>query len=805
MSNGEIPVDRIIAEELTWREQEVLQLLADRLTNREIADQLHLAESTVKDYVGNILSKLYVKNRRQAVERAEFLGLLDDDHTQIKLPFPNLPAEPTPFIGRKNELANIKELLEDTRLLTLIGPGGIGKSRLALKAAKELSKDYRDGVFFIPLAAINSTETINQTIAENLGFPMATNEDPQIQLIRYLRNKHLLLVLDNFEHLLEGTYIVSEIIQTSPGVKILATSREKLNLKSETILIIDGMPSPDIPIIEDIKDFDAVALFIQSANKVCPRFTPVKEQIVSIAKISHMVQGMPLAIELSAAWMQIISIDEIVMELEKGLDILITEARDTPKRHRSMRNVFDHSWSLLDQEEKAIFLKLSVFRGGFTREAALHVANASLRDLMDLVNKSLISRDPESGRLEIHELLRQYAQERLRIKPEAYRAVVEAHAEYYADSMNKHWELLKGSRQLDALAAIESDLENIRAAFNYYLNQKNTSQTLKFIFAFWMIHWIRGWNLAGVQLFGEVARIFESVEIKEEAKLRGLTLAFQGYFLAWLDSSELGYKLCKESISILEGYNLQEALVFTMYSLCINCYFQNRYAEQIRITREMLELAAEIGDKWLLVFTYFAAGLAAIMIDDFSQARQFGNQQLELCEEIGDQLGSTLPLILLGHSALGMAENELARSYYLRCKKISRKTGFQYSFQTSSKYLAKVDLSMGRLSEAEKNLEQCLNMTIEIGFVRDVVNLFYEYARLRAARGELEGAVELLAFVCQHPVSIQSRMLEGRIRDSAKALLSELEMEMDQRVYLEAMLRGEELELEEIVSTLIKK
>jgi len=230
MINSDLSGGDVYADDLTWREQEVLILLAERLTNREIANRLHLAESTVKDYVGKILSKLYVKNRRQAVERAKALGLLDPDQKSWVRPLTNLPAEPTPFVGRRDELVEIQRYLVETSLLTLTGPGGIGKTRLALKVAEDATDDFADGSFFVSLAPIRSVEHLIQTIAEAVKFPLATHEDPQYQLLRYLRKKQLLLVMDNFEHLLDGAGIVSEILQTAPAMKILATSRERLNL-----------------------------------------------------------------------------------------------------------------------------------------------------------------------------------------------------------------------------------------------------------------------------------------------------------------------------------------------------------------------------------------------------------------------------------------------------------------------------------------------------------------------------------------------------------------------------------------------
>ncbi len=553
MKNSGLTGGEVYADDLTWREQEILILLAERLTNREIGENLHLAESTVKDYVGNILSKLYVKNRRQAVEQAKALGLLDRDRQTTVGPRTNLPSERTPFVGRKDELTEIKQQLCETRLLSLIGPGGIGKTRLALKAAEGVNDDFEDGVFFVPLAPIRSVKDIIQTIAEGLNFPIATHEDPQLQLLRYLRKRQLLLVMDNFEHLLDGVGIVSEILQAASGVKILATSRERLNLQSETVLHVGGMDFPAQAGSKGALTYDSITLFMQNASKVRPGFDPSPDELGGIANICQIVGGMPLAIELAAAWLHIINVNEIAIELEKDLDILATEVRDAPARHRSIRAVFDHSWSLLDQAEQEIFMRLSVFRGGFTREAAQQVAGASLQLLAGLADKSFLNHDPDSGRLEVHELLRQYAQEQLEKTPEASLSAQEAHAAYYAEFMQQRGEYLKSSKQMRALAEIEADMENVRAAWRYDLNQKNTPQIWKFIYGLWHFHWIRWWNHAGMELFAEAVKALQGEVDDESEALRALAMAFQAYFMAWLGIPESGYELAGEGVEILEA------------------------------------------------------------------------------------------------------------------------------------------------------------------------------------------------------------------------------------------------------------
>jgi len=803
MNSRDLSADEVPGEDLTWREQEILLLLAERLTNREIANRLHLAESTVKDYVGKILSKLYVKNRREAVERAKALGLLDGDPKPVvRLPT-YLPAEPTPFIGRRDELEKVSRHLAGTRLLTLIGPGGIGKTRLALKAAGEAAGDFEDGCFYVSLAPIRSVEHIVQTIAEAVRFPLSTHEDPRHQLLRYLRKRQLLLVIDNFEHLLDGAGIVGEMLQAAPAVKILATSRERLNLQSETIITVGGMAFPDQAGSIDTQNYDAITLFVQRASKVRPGFDPSPEELKQIVYICQIVQGMPLAIELATAWLHILNVDEIAWELEKGLDILSAEVRDAPERHRSIRAVFDYSWSLLDQSERKIFMRLSVFRGGFTREAAQQVSGATLQLLAGLVNKSFLSHDPNSGRLEIHELLRQYAQERLEGTPEAGLSAQEAHAAYYAEFMGKRGPRLKDDRQMLALAEIEADIENVRGAWRYYSDQKNAPQMWLFVYGLWQLYWVRGWNYAGMELFEEAARVLGGEEDENSVALRALAMAFQAYFMAWLGLSERGYELARESVEILEKLNYPEALGFAYDSLVVNAYFLNRITEEAEAIRRMFQIATEIDDKQLLTFSLYAASMTALIKEDYAKAKRLAVSSLNLNEEIGDVIGLTFPLIALGHVAFAREEYGEAIRFFHRCLNISEEVDFYWAMANASKYLGKVALSVDELEEAEKYLVQSLKITDEIGFVRDIINLFYDFACLRVAQDNLEGAAELLALVIQHPASQQFRGLEGRIRDSARELLAQLEDELSPEIYAADLERGRESELDGIIADLV--
>jgi len=559
---------------------------------------------------------------------------------------------------------------------------------------------------------------------------------------------------------------------------------------------------PDQIDSKDIMAYDSIVLFLQSASKVRPGFDPSQAELEHITNICQIVGGMPLAIELAAAWLHVLNVDEIKDELIKDIDILATEVRDAPIRHRSIRTVFDHSWSLIDRAEQDIFMRLSVFRGGFTREAAQQVAGASLKQLAGLVDKSFLSHDPNSGRLEVHELLRQYAQAQLEKMSEGISSAQAAHAAYYAEFMEQRWEYIKGSEQMEALAEIESDMENVRAAWRYYLDQKNTSQIWKLIYGLWHFHWIRSWNHAATELFAEAVEALPEMDTESNA-LRALSVAFQAWFMSWLGIPESGYQQAKESMEVLKQLSHPKALFFAYYGMSINAYFLSRITEEREATDKLIELAAEINDKWLTAFALFSPSMIALILGNYAEAQRLAESALGLYEEIGDVIGSTMPMVIMGHVAYGHEDYESAKHFYLRCLKISQQSGFNYSIQTSSKYLAKVSFLMGDYVEAEKYLVQCLILSNEVGFVRDVINLLYEFARLQAAQNNLEGAVQLLALVIGHPTSNQTRWLEGRIRDSARSLLAELEEKLPPDHYRAALERGQVLNLDRVVEDLI--
>lgn len=389
-----------------------------------------------------------------------------------------LPVPETPLIGRETELADITTLLRDgARLVSIVGPGGIGKTRLALEAARWLEPDgvgqhagSLEEVYFLNLASLSESEELVSTIAKWIepNFGETDREGLRQRLLDYLQSRKLLLVLDNFEHLLAEATLLKEILQVAPGVKLLVTSRERLRLQAEHVYPLSGLAYSEWTTPVEAARYPAVQLFLQHVRRVRPAFRLRTAHLAPLREIVALTEGMPLALILAAGWVKVLGPAEIAAELVRSLDFLEATHRDVPARHRSMRAVFTATWDGLSAAEQSIFAALSVFRGGFTLDAARAVTGATPHDLIRLSDRSLISCLVD-GRFEVHELLRQFAAERLNEREKA-EAVRHAHSAYYCGFLHKREEALKGPRVDEATAEITTDLDNIRAAWTWAVN-----------------------------------------------------------------------------------------------------------------------------------------------------------------------------------------------------------------------------------------------------------------------------------------------------------------------------------------------
>ena len=410
------------------------------------------------------------------------LELVTPPSPSAQNPVHNLPIHPGAFIGREHELDEIFHLIGEPscRLLTLLGPGGSGKTRLALQAATMLGQSrpsaFQDGISFVALAPVTDASAVIGTVIQALGIAShIQGADARQKLLGHLRGREMLLLIDNFEHLLgtESIQLIADFLDAAPQSKILITSRERLNLRGEYIFRVEGLETPGdelqfarLPADDVIPAFSALQLFEQCARRVQPSFKITSENYLPIARICWTVQGMPLAIELAASWLEIFSPEEIREEIQRSLDFLQSSWRDLPDRQRSLRAVFDSSWEMLDRQTQSVVKALSVFRGSFTREAAQSVSGASAKALLDLTNKSWLQR-LSNGRYQIHELLKQFVYEKYAGDETTIERIRDQYCDYYANYAYSLWDAMKGADQKQAYAGIEIEFENIKTAWSW--------------------------------------------------------------------------------------------------------------------------------------------------------------------------------------------------------------------------------------------------------------------------------------------------------------------------------------------------
>ncbi len=568
----------------------------------------------------------------------------------------NLPAQATAFVGREKEVGEITQRLTgpDCRLLTLVGPGGVGKTRLALAAAESMLNHqpdlFEDGIYFVSLAPLRSADAIAPTMSRILRCTVYEGGTPELQLLEHLRRKRLLLIMDNFEHLPDGVGLLSGVLETAPDVRILATSRTRLKVQGEHLAPVTGMrfldleplASGDVP--DDVLDYSAIQLYIQSAQQLCPGYEPGGPELVFIARICHLVQGMPLGIKLAAGWTGVLSTEKIAQEITRSLDFLETDLGDVPDRQRSMRAVFDHSWRLLTDAERESLMRMSVFRGGFTREAAESVTGAGLRELRSLVSKSLLQHG-EPGRYEAHELLRYYAAEKLARVPGAEDEVRDRHSAYYSALLGRLEADVKGAQQAAAMAEMDAEIENACLAWDWAADRARADRLDQAmdclaLFCRWRCRYEEG-----KALFRQAADRL-SAYVSQSPMVSGDELRVLARLLVWqcrLWGDDLSDELLPQSLAFLERSELAEhdcrrERAFLLQQMG----WQARNSDSGRaeeLCLGSLALYRTIEDPHGMAEVMDALGRIAQGNGAFDQARAWHEQELALRRVIGDEWG----------------------------------------------------------------------------------------------------------------------------------------------------------------------
>lgn len=794
-------------EPLSAREREILLLLAKSLSDREIADRLVIGLNTVKWYNRQIFQKLQVENRKQAAQRAAALGLLNAEVRRPK-PVHNLPAQTTRFVGRDGEVEELSRLLggDYPRLITLLAPGGMGKTRLALAAAEALLEQFSDGGWFAPLAPLTSPEYIVPAIIEAVRCPMLADErTPMERLCDFLRHKQLLLILDNFEHLVEGAASIIGILQAAPGLKIIVTSRERLNLTSETVYSVGGLRYPVEAGQVNGGEYDAVRMFVEAARRTNPHFDAPS---CDLADVCRLVQGMPLAIELAAAWTATRSAAEIAAEIARSADFLRTSMRDVPERLRSIRAVFESAWARLNDAERRVFSAMSVFRGGCTREAAEAVTGADAATLAGLNAKALLWYSAETGRYDIHELLRQYAEAQLESSGKAA-AVHAAHQAYFA-AFTERWAEGVKNDQINALSHLDPDLDNVRVAFERAISIGTPDALMPFSFV-WHYFDVRGrWDeivrlndraidaligedshtlgrlLAGQSVVHErmysYKQRLETALASYEMFLRlgieyELPLPINEYSAAIMETDRArAYELRHQGYEIALKYSDDWGLGFSTYSIGELLLGDGRLDEAERWFSEALELGRfRLVTPWGMAHTFFGMASLKYAQGHYDEAHALFEESLAASRKIG--YPNVAPWVLIGLSSLAceVGDFQKAKMHAKEMELLEQNLGREGGLASALLHIANACIGLGEFDEAVRLIHEAFSTRPDpVG----TILLFSLAGRILVHRGAYEPAAKLLHYAAAQSLfarlsPFERREAEAALQECHRALPSE--------------------------------
>ena len=662
----------------------------------------------------------------------------------------NLPVQPTPLVGREREIREIAELVrkEDMRLITLTGPGGTGKTRLGLQAAADLLEEFPDGVFFVALATITELELVASTIALALGVKESAGQSLMESLKNYLRDKRVLLVLDNFEQVLEGAPLVGELLGACPKLKVLATSRIPLKLYGEQEYLVPPLSLPDpkvMPPLEILTQYEAVKLFVQRARAVKADFTVTNENAPAVAEICARLDGLPLAIELAAARTRMLPPQKMLERLGNRLKLLKGGARDLPTRQQTLRGTIDWSYELLEEEEKTLFGRLSVFSGGRTLEAIEEICDPegeleALEGVESLLEKSLLRQEEGvegEPRFVMLETVHEYAREKLQENGEE-QEIKRAHAQYFLALAEEGESEVRGPEAAKWLERLEAEHDNMREALSWSLGQENVELGLRLAGALWRFWWMRSHYSEGRRWLENAL----AVDGRGSPSARAMALAGIGEIASHQGDLDQAQEACEEGLELL-AHETSEAKIYLLLSLAKVARMREDYKWATQLNEKNVALSREMRDTWGLASSLLSSAVVTQIRGDSERATELYEESMDLFREWGDKQGLAFCSLNLGLVAI--IQGDLVRAAKLTEEAVAlfRELGSRGDVSLSLNNLGWIAFLRNDLGKAVDLYKQSLALAWETGMYTVVLDDLVGFACLAGAQGDAVRAAQL--------------------------------------------------------------
>ncbi len=678
---------------------------------------------------------------------------------------PNLPPQPNKLVGREQELQTLYDNLHTAayRLVTILGPGGVGKTRLLVELGNKIAQSFpgrfSDGVQFIPLGNLNTPQFLLSAIGISLNVMFSGGRPALHELIDFLREKELLLLLDNIEHLLEPAQevdtclnVINTILQEAPLVKIAVTSRIRLQLQEEWVFDLPGLASPppdwnqevEKAKLETAVTFPAVELFLQSASRIQRDFAPSNEDLHHVVNICRLLDGLPLTIEMAASWIRQLSCAAILLQIQTNLDFLSTSMRNVPDRHRTLRAVFDYSWQMLPAEEATAMRYLSVFQGTITLRAAQEIADCSPQVVAALADKSLLKRsDPENGPpvFELHAMLRQYAALQLDNYPAEHRQAKAKHGAFYMAFLQERATEVKSGAQTAAYDEIAAAIDEIRAAWDHVLETQALEDSSKAVETLFYFYWARGWLQEGLDTAERTAVAAQKL-LPKSKQLYDLAQVWQAEFNGWLGRYEEASVLYKQVIARCSQSATAPELVFALIGLGRIQYWQGDYTTAVTTFEESLARARHLEDGyWISLSLNSLANTLADATMDYARAWTLYEESLTISQEVGDQFGCARALINMGAIAQEQQRLSEATQLYQESLDLYRKIQYKHGISKALNYLGQTAYLSGDLAKAKSLIEESYDLNRRAGNRRAMADSLKQLGNVAREAGDTQTAM----------------------------------------------------------------